>query len=47
LPCALVETSVATVNVVVTALAPLGVTVAGEKAQVLAAGSPEHAKLTC
>jgi len=36
---------VAMVNVDVTAL-PLGVTVEGEKLQVLAIGSPEQAKLT-
>jgi hypothetical protein len=42
-----VATSVATVSVVVAALVPLGVTVDGEKVQVLAAGSPEQEKLTC
>lgn len=42
-----VDTSVATVRVVVAAPFPLGVTVDGEKLHVDAAGSPEQAKLTC
>ena len=36
-----------TVSVVVTALAPLGVTVAGLKVQEALAGKPEQEKLTC
>lgn len=40
-------TSVATVTVVIIAEFPFGVTVVGEKLHVLAAGSPEQAKLTC
>lgn len=40
------DTSVVTASVVVTALLPLGVTLAGEKEQLLAAGSPEQEKLT-
>jgi hypothetical protein len=39
-------TFVAIVSVVVAVLVPFGVTVVGEKAQVLKAGNPEHAKLT-
>ena len=39
-------TLVAIVSVVDTAVVPFGVSVAGEKAQVLAAGNPEQAKLT-
>jgi len=42
-----VATSVATVSVVEATLVPFGVTVAGEKVQVLLAGSPEQEKLTC
>lgn len=42
-----VATFVATVSVVEAGPVPLRITVAGEKAQVLAAGSPEQAKLTC
>jgi hypothetical protein len=42
-----VATSVLMVRVVVAALVPFGVTVAGAKEQVLAAGNAEQAKLTC
>jgi hypothetical protein len=35
------------VSVVVTAVVPLGVRLAGAKAHALAAGNPEQAKLTC
>ena len=40
-------TFVAMVSVAVTAFVPFGVSVEGEKVQVLAAGSPEQAKETC
>jgi hypothetical protein len=42
-----VATSVAIVSVVVTAPFPAGVTEGGVNVQVLAAGNPEQAKLTC
>lgn len=42
-----VITPVCTVSVVVAVFPPLGATVAGVKLHVLAAGNPEHPKLTC
>jgi hypothetical protein len=42
-----VDTFVVTVRVVVAAVPPLGVTVAGANVHVLETGSPEHVKLTC
>ena len=44
---AAVVTSVAMVSVVLTAVPPLGVSVAGEKAQVAWVGRPEQLKLIC